>query len=236
MPWGLTFSVDGVSGWRIGVEQPEVLERFNLLLHHLVMKTPEMVEWSGYTVILHHSIHDIPVLLELGVDIRDLPILDTMMMAYELCVEPQGLKALGWRWLRYWMTEYKEIADPQTEHMTRAYLEKALEKDWDKCTVCGQEGGLGKKHQSLTDPLNDTDALFVTFPELGSIMSGPFGVTPPWLTPKGNIKKKFLPYVNWCEGGNKDAGVPLNKKLRAIVGPVHNTSSPVEIDDNEIPF
>jgi hypothetical protein len=230
-PWGLTFSVDGLSGWRIGVEQPWLLEGFNTYLH----AKPKHGNFPpGITIVLQHSLHDIPVLLKLGVDVRDRPIIDTMVLAYLLCVEPQGLKGLGWRWCRYRMTEYGEIADPVTEEMTRGYLKQALGVDWDKCPECGREGGMGVKHIKVGDPI-DYELLLaddkLDFDKLGVDF---------WLTPKGNIRKKFLPYVNWCTGGEKVQGgekvVPLNKKIKAMLGVGETVPASAELDDDSIPF
>lgn len=181
LPWGLTFSGDGIWGWRVGVEQPDLLVLFNKLIHA-----------KKLVVILQNSLHDIPVLRALGVEVCDLKIIDTMILAYLLCVEPQGLKALGWRWLRIAMKDYASIADPVTEAKTRKYLERAAEVDWDQCPECGMRNGVRKKHA--------------------------VAVSPEWLTPKGNIKKKFLAEVEWCKGGEKGYPmVPIGKKIQKML-------------------
>lgn len=181
MPWGLTFSQDGLLGYRVGVEQPDLLVEFNNLIHQL-----------NLTIILQNSPHDIPVLRALGIEVCDLKIIDTMILAYLLCVEPQGLKALGWRWLRVAMKDYASIADPVTESITRKYLERASKIDWDQCPECGMGSGVRKKHA--------------------------IAVSPEWLTPKGNIKKKFLAEVEWCKGGEKGYPiVPIGKRIQKML-------------------
>jgi uracil-DNA glycosylase family 4 len=48
-------------------------------------------------VVLHSALHDLPVLRDLGVSVPEDRIHDTMVMAYLLGIEPQGLKALAYR-------------------------------------------------------------------------------------------------------------------------------------------
>lgn len=230
IPWGLTFSLDGLFGWKIGVEHPELLAEFNQLIHD-----------HNLTIILQNSPHDIPVLRALGVEVCDLPIIDTMILAYLLCVEPQGLKALGWRWMKVAMKEYRELADPTTEKKAREYLERVVKVDWDACPECGAKGKLGVKHYRCGYPINHSII------PLGTQVEGH-----DYFTPKGNIKKKFLPYVNWCPGGNKDYSIaPLNKRIRKMLEPlvppallydeppILMSPQPVDLsyqDDKELPF
>lgn len=181
-PWGLTFSTHEAYGWKIGAEEKELLSIFNAAIHKYKC-----------TVILQNSLHDIPVLLSMGIDVHDLQIIDTMILAYLLCVEPQGLKALGWRHMRVAMHPYSEIADPVTEAKTKQYLEAAAEIDWDRCPECGKADAIGKKHYDFNHTPVD------------------------WLTSKGNIRKKYLPNVIWCPGGEKGAGTPINKRIQRIL-------------------
>ena len=218
IPWGLTFSLDGMFGYRIGAENPDLLEYFNLIIRH-----------QAATVILQNSPHDIPVLLSMGVDVRDLPIIDTMVMAYLLCVEPQGLKDLGWRWCRVWMEEYGELADPVTEKKTRKYLEKAAEIDWDECPVCHEPGLVGRKHFDQVCPtrwITEDERLVNGLPPFnyqGLMNDTGMYCKSVICTPKGNIKKQFLPYVNWCKGGEKSyPQAPLNKRIKRILNGEHN--------------
>lgn len=201
LPWGLTFSLGGVEGAKIGAEHPTLLKEFNKALH----SKPDPP-----TVVLHNSLHDIPVLLSMGVDVSDLPIIDTMILAYLLCVEPQGLKDLAWRHLRMPMVEYGDIADPVTEKRAREYLAKAQLVDWDVCPECGQENGIRRKH-----PVKGAPFIQLTHDDWLKL-SDEFRSH--YFTPKGNIRKKYLPHVRWCAGGEKSyPAMPLNRRIERIL-------------------
>lgn len=60
---------------------------------------------------LHNALHDLRVLREMGLDLDDLDIAydDTMVMAYLLGLEPQGLKPLAYRWCGAQHTDYSDV-------------------------------------------------------------------------------------------------------------------------------
>jgi uracil-DNA glycosylase family 4 len=60
-------------------------------------------------VILHNSMYDLGVLRAMGIELADDQFEDTMVMAYLLCVEPQGLKPLARRHAGMEMHSYEEI-------------------------------------------------------------------------------------------------------------------------------
>lgn len=66
----------------------------------------------GVRVILHNAMYDIPILREMGVVIRDEQIEDTMVRAYLLRTEPQGLKPLALRHLQLKMNTYEDVTQP----------------------------------------------------------------------------------------------------------------------------
>ena len=78
---------------------------------------------------LHYALHDLPILEELGLNMRHLEVVDTMVYAYILG-EPQGLKDLTRRFLGYSMPEYPEIVRPAYLKALRVWLRKAMRHDW----------------------------------------------------------------------------------------------------------
>ncbi len=60
-------------------------------------------------LVLHSALHDLPVLRALGLDLPAEKLHDTMIMAYLLGLEPQGLKALSYRHAGMAMQEYADI-------------------------------------------------------------------------------------------------------------------------------
>ena len=75
-------------------------------------------------VILHNAMHDIGVLRAMGVKFSSFD--DTMVMAYELCLEPQGLKALAKRHCGMEMHSYDELVGPYRLKKQEAYLAKVF--------------------------------------------------------------------------------------------------------------
>ena len=70
---------------------------------------------SDRTLYLHNSMHDLGVLRAMGIDVPDDRFIDTMILAYHLCLEPQGLKALAYRLAGMEMHSYDEVVAPGRE-------------------------------------------------------------------------------------------------------------------------
>jgi len=115
MPWGLSFSVNkGVgSVVKAGTEAQVAFKR---AAHH------------GLHFILHNALHDLPVLEEMG--IYPLSFTDTMLKAYLLCLEPQGLKVLAYRHLGIEMDSYADITREASQRLAVDYLTAASIQEW----------------------------------------------------------------------------------------------------------
>jgi uracil-DNA glycosylase family 4 len=73
-------------------------------------------------IILHNAMYDLGVLRAMGTRFESFD--DTMVMAYELCLEPQGLKALAKRHCGMEMNSYEELVGPaRLEKQTQYLLE-----------------------------------------------------------------------------------------------------------------
>lgn len=77
-------------------------------------------------VIMHNAVHDLGVLRAMGVNIRDDQFDDTMIMAYNLCIEPQGLKALCKRHCGMDMLDYQDLTDQASRRHASQYIFKVL--------------------------------------------------------------------------------------------------------------
>lgn len=75
-------------------------------------------------IVLHNAMHDIGVLRAMKVNYESFD--DTMIMAYNLCVEPQGLKALALRHCGMEMNDYSELVAEPNRRYAIDYLVKAL--------------------------------------------------------------------------------------------------------------
>ena len=84
----------------------------------------------GSRVLLHNSLHDLGVLRSLGIEVREDQFCDTMLLAYHLCVEPQGLKDLAYRHQGMGMVSYRElIAEPSKQHAL-TFLREIASREW----------------------------------------------------------------------------------------------------------
>lgn len=124
-PWSVQYSFGPGTGYLIRPHvSPEwwtALRQF-ILDHHLL-------------VVFHNCMHDISVLRALDFDVVTLkvPFTDTMLMAYWLCVEPQGLKQLAFRRAGMAMSSYQDLVGPYEAILHSNYLTRVLEHgEWPK--------------------------------------------------------------------------------------------------------
>lgn len=75
-------------------------------------------------VVLHHALHDLPILREMGIDLVEMgiPFTDTMCAAYVLGLEPQGLKPLGFRHCGMRMSDYADLTAVSDDRIAREWL------------------------------------------------------------------------------------------------------------------
>lgn len=88
------------------------------------------VQVNSELVYLHNSLHDLGVLRELGIVLGDDQFRDTMVWAYLLAIEPQGLKDLAWRKLGMEMMSYDEVIGDADRNVALEYLEGVAAGEW----------------------------------------------------------------------------------------------------------
>lgn len=122
-PWSVQFTCDPGEGFLILASDRAAVDA--------------LAEWIHYrkpTVVLHNSLHDIPVLRAMGINIAgtidDQGFIDTMVMAYHLCDEPQGLKSLAYRHAGMKMRDYSQVVQPAQNALSRDYLEAVYGMTW----------------------------------------------------------------------------------------------------------
>ncbi len=108
-PWCLSFSTYPGSAYVIMADNKTALTAFNAMV-----SDPET------TTIIHNAAYDLPVLDQMGV--HPAKIADTMVMAYLLQNEPQGLKPLAFRHCGMEMKTYKEMVGTATQVKAIKYL------------------------------------------------------------------------------------------------------------------
>lgn len=114
---------------------------------------------GGLLVLLHNSLHDLSVLDGLGVTIPEGRFIDTMVLAYLLCLEPQGLKSLAYRHAGMEMQSYEEVVGPASRRKALEYVQELDQYEWGNAepyitmeTVKGSPDRIAKTHRphSLT--------------------------------------------------------------------------------------
>lgn len=117
--------------------------------HYALSRFGSHIAKGGVTSIVHNSLFDLKVL-----DYMHLypnKFVDTMIMAYLLQTEPQGLKPLTFRHLRVKMDEYTDIVNPRTQDMAIDYILRAGQYTWPKLDpVLEMKSGVPKLRQPQT--------------------------------------------------------------------------------------
>lgn len=95
---------------------------------------------EGYSFIFHNALHDLAVFRAIGVATERLTFEDTMLMAYALQLEPQGLKPLCARWCNMKMEHYDEVMGDASYRLAIDWLLSSQEnEDNDYDTRCQEE-------------------------------------------------------------------------------------------------
>lgn len=118
---------------------------------HLVQIVAKHLANPEVLTIIHNSLFDLSLLRNMQV--YPARITDTMIMAYLLQTEPQGLKSLAYRHLNVRMDEYNEVVTPRTQEMAIEYLVKAAGFDWGKLPPV-YEVKAGKPKVRQPQPIN----------------------------------------------------------------------------------
>lgn len=110
VPWCLTVSTGAGMAWLAKPGQPVSIE--------------------SRKVYLHNSLHDLGVLRTLGVELGEGQFVDTMVLAYHLCIEPQGLKALAYRHCGAIQDDYADIVEEPGKQKALEYMLALMEREW----------------------------------------------------------------------------------------------------------
>lgn len=133
-------------GWP---DDPQMLTwatRFEGEIRSGVIYPANVPEWwksirHHYTIIWHNALWDWRVVEAMGVKAPwSVPFEDTMERAYVRTCEPQGLKALAWKFLGVRMRNYEDVVTPHWEEMVRAYAEGFVEGHTEFVAAMGKRG------------------------------------------------------------------------------------------------
>jgi len=110
-PWSLQFSALAGTGYLTRASAHELLDAFGGVVYR---RRPRLV--------FHSALHDLGMGRALQTSFDGLTFDDTMVMAYLLQIEPQGLKAGALRHCNMRMHEYTEIIGDRANALARDYL------------------------------------------------------------------------------------------------------------------
>ena len=120
-PWGLSFSLWPGTARVIKATDTVGLGFFREWLHR---------NREDLMIILHNALFDLGMLREMGIDLSRFKFVDTMVMAYLLCIEPQSLKPLSHRHCGMELSDYDDVVGPYAQPLYRNYLEAAASVSW----------------------------------------------------------------------------------------------------------
>jgi uracil-DNA glycosylase family 4 len=111
LPWSLQFSDTPGTGYLIRKTRQDLLQAF----HRIALE-------RRVRMVYHSALHDIAMTRAMGIPLGDLPFDDTMIMAYLLQLEPQGLKAGCLRHCNMKMSDYSDVVGDVGNDLARDYL------------------------------------------------------------------------------------------------------------------
>jgi uracil-DNA glycosylase family 4 len=117
-PWSVQFSTVAGHAYILRYSQRGLIERFA----EWVNGTPGL-----YHFLFHNALHDLAVFRALGIDTRFITFDDTMIAAYNLQLEPQGLKPLCVRHCGMAMQSYDEILGDANDRLALDWLFGVME-------------------------------------------------------------------------------------------------------------
>jgi uracil-DNA glycosylase family 4 len=132
--WGLSYSI--FSGTSVVVTREHHPQSFFDRINTAIL---------GHTVILHNSLHDLGILRSLGINVDSF--VDTMVWAYLLRVEPQGLKPLSYRHSGMVMDSYEEVVEPYETKLYLDYLARVSDITWPPGE--GRRQGINKRVEGI---------------------------------------------------------------------------------------
>lgn len=138
-PWGMSISYQDGEGYVL--RTPEAIRAFR---EYVYDRHPDIV--------MHYATHDLQICRDgWKIDFIDAgcKIWDTIVLAYLLQVEPQGLKNLAYRHCGMLMQDYMDLVGPYSLDKQVDYLIKANETDWGKPEAIIEEKKLSTK---VTNP------------------------------------------------------------------------------------
>lgn len=119
--WSLQVSMQPGTGRTLRCAQPDFA--------HGVAALQELAD-LGCLFVLHNGMYDLEMCRVMGLDLFHARLWDTMYAAYVTRIEPQGLKALAYRWCGMRMGSYNDTIGAIAREKQLDYLERVFLHGW----------------------------------------------------------------------------------------------------------
>lgn len=123
-PWSVQFSLQAGQGFLIRGDDREALQKF---FYWIGRVRPTNGSWM---ISLQNALHDLPVLRSVGIELEEGSYRDTMVWAYLLNCEPQGLKPLAYRHAGMLQDSYDDIIGDAGWSIAMEYLCRVADQQW----------------------------------------------------------------------------------------------------------
>ena len=121
-PWSVQLTTEAGTSWIVRCTREPgygaLIQRFA----EWVNADPKLYTWT-----FHNALHDLAVFRAIGIDTTRLVFDDTMIMAYNLQLEPQGLKPLCARWCNMKMLHFDEVMGDATNRLAVDWLLSSMQ-------------------------------------------------------------------------------------------------------------
>lgn len=105
-------------------------------------------------VCLHNGMYDIEMVRNMGWDLFEARLFDSMYAAYIMRTEPQGLKPLAYRWCGMAMQSYLEVVGDIGLEKQMLYLSEVMDREWPKPEARVEYENDGTFHLYTPQPVN----------------------------------------------------------------------------------
>ena len=150
-PWSIQLSIHSGQGYLIRGDDREALAKFIAWIQRARPAN------GKYMLSLQNTLHDLPVLRAMGIELPEGSYRDTMIWAYLLSCEPQGLKPLAYRHAGMLQESYDDIIGDVGWSIAMEYLFRVASESWPSPEIEIVRDGTGsraKKPQGVNKLVN----------------------------------------------------------------------------------
>lgn len=123
--WSVQISPHPGRGYTLRTEREDFPRGIRAIQRH-VDGRGGMQPWLA----IHNGMHDLEICRQVGLELFNARLFDSMYAAYIMRTEPQGLKPLAWRWVGMRMASYWGTIGPAGVNKQLDYITRIYEREW----------------------------------------------------------------------------------------------------------